>query len=124
MLKSIDKLIKNMGECSPDIMTAVPRFYQNLFQKINSNFNKTKGIKKYLINKTLELGKKKLLKVKTSFLESLIQKICDQTVRKKIKSQFGGSLKAFISGGGALDERSWKIFKCYWFANTPRLWSH
>ena len=51
-----------MSECSPDIMTAVPRFYQNLYQKINSNFNKTKGLKKYLINKTLELGKKKLLK--------------------------------------------------------------
>ena len=29
--------------------------------------------------------------------------ICDILVRKKIKSQFGGSLKAFISGGGALD---------------------
>ena len=107
--ESIDKLIKNMGECSPDIMTAVPRFYQNLFQKINSNFNKTKGIKKYLINKTIELGKKKLLKVKTSFFESLIQKICDHTVRKKIKSQFGGSLKAFISGGGALDDEVGKF---------------
>ena len=101
--ESIDKLIKNMGECSPDIMTAVPRFYQNLFQKINSNFNKTSGIKKYLINKTLELGKKKLLKIKISYLDKIIQKICDLTVRKKIKTQFGGSLKAFISGGGALD---------------------
>ena len=45
--ESIEKLIKNMTECSPDIMTAVPRFYQNLYQKINSNFNKTKGLKKY-----------------------------------------------------------------------------
>ena len=33
--ESIDKLIKNMSECSPHIMTAVPRFYQNLYQKIN-----------------------------------------------------------------------------------------
>ena len=102
--ESIDKLIKNMEECGPDIMTAVPRFYQNLFQKINLNFSKTKGLKKYLINKTLELGKKKLLKLRISFLDSLIQKICDLTVRKKIKAQFGGSLKAFISGGGALDQ--------------------
>ena len=38
--ESIEKLIKNMNDCSPDIMTAVPRFYQNLFQKINSNFEK------------------------------------------------------------------------------------
>lgn len=56
--ESIDKLIKNMSDCSPEIMTAVPRFYQNLFQKINSNFNKTKGFKKFLINKTVELRKK------------------------------------------------------------------
>ena len=101
--ESIDKLIKNMGDCGPDIMTAVPRFYQNLYQKINSSFNKAKGIKKFLINKTLELGKKRLQKKKTSFLENILQKICDLTVRKKIKAQFGGSLKAFISGGGALD---------------------
>ena len=33
--ESMDKLIKNMSDCSPEIMTAVPRFYQNLYQKIN-----------------------------------------------------------------------------------------
>src|SRR6056300_692601 len=88
--ESIDKLIKNMNDCNPEIMTAVPRFYQNLFQKINSNFDKTTGFKKFLINKTVELGKKIIQKKKLSKAE-------------KIKSQFGGSLKAFISGGGALD---------------------
>ena len=102
--ESIDKLIKNMSECSPDIMTAVPRFYQNLFQKISVNFDKTKGFKKYLINKMLVLGKKRLLRKKLSFLESCENLICEKLVRKKIKSQFGGSLKAFISGGGALDK--------------------
>ena len=102
--ESIDKLIKNMAECSPDVMTAVPRFYQNLYQKINSNFNKSDGIKKFLIDKTLQLGKKRLFKKETTFLEDIFQKICDRTVRKKIKEQFGGSLKAFISGGGALDQ--------------------
>ena len=102
--ESIDKLIKNMSECSPDIMTAVPRFYQNLFQKISGNFNKVKGIKKYLINKMLVLGKKKLFKEKLSFLENVENLICEKLVRKKIKSKFGGSLKAFISGGGALDK--------------------
>jgi long-chain acyl-CoA synthetase len=107
--ESIDKLIKNMSECGPDIMTAVPRFYQNLHQKINSNFNKAKGIKKFLINNTIKLGTKNLLKKKTSFLENIIQKICDHTVRKKIKAQFGGSLKAFISGGGALDQEVGKF---------------
>jgi long-chain acyl-CoA synthetase len=57
--ESIEKLIKNMNDCSPEIMTAVPRFYQNLYQKINVTFNKVKGIKRSLINQTISLGKKK-----------------------------------------------------------------
>ena len=93
-----------MSDCSPDIMTAVPRFYQNLYQKISVNFNKAKGFKKYLINKMLVLGKKKLFKKKLSTFEKFENFICEKLVRKKIKSQFGGSLKAFISGGGALDK--------------------
>ena len=53
--ESIDKLIKNMNECSPEIMTAVPRFYQNLYQKINSSFSRATGLKKILVNLTLYL---------------------------------------------------------------------
>ena len=102
--ESIEKLIKNMGNCSPEIMTAVPRFYQNLHQKINTNFSKATGIKKFLINQTIKLGNKKLNRERFSFIESLINFVCDLLVRKKIKEQFGGNLKAFISGGGALDK--------------------
>ena len=102
--ESIEKLIKNMGNCSPEIMTAVPRFYQNLHQKINTNFSKAVGIKKFLINQTIKLGNKKLNREPFSLIESLTNFICDLLVRKKIKKQFGGNLKAFISGGGALDK--------------------
>ena len=102
--ESIEKLIKNMGNCSPEIMTAVPRFYQNLHQKINTNFSKAVGIKKFLINQTIKLGNKKLNREPFSLIESLTNFICDLLVRKKIKEQFGGNLKAFISGGGALDK--------------------
>jgi len=102
--ESMEKLIKNMGNCSPEIMTAVPRFYQNLHQKINTNFSKAVGIKKFLINQTIKLGNKKLNREPFLLIESLINFVCDLLVRKKIKEQFGGNLKAFISGGGALDK--------------------
>ncbi len=102
--ESIEKLIKNMNDCSPEIMTAVPRFYQNLYQKINATFNKAKGIKKSLINQTVSLGKKKLNKKKLSIIENLLNLLCEKLVRKKIKNQFGGNLRAFVSGGGALDK--------------------
>ncbi len=102
--ESIEKLIKNMNDCKPQLMTAVPRFYQNLFQKINVSFNKAVGLKKKLILKMLELGTKKINKQSLTILEKLIDNILEKIVRKKIKSQFGGELKTFVSGGGALDK--------------------
>ncbi len=102
--ESIEKLIKNMNDCSPEIMTAVPRFYQNLYQKINSSFNKATGFKKVLVQKMLNLGLKKIKKEPLNFIEKIQDRILDKIVRKKIKSQFGGSLKTFVSGGGALDK--------------------
>tara|TARA_B100001540_G_scaffold245973_1_gene221200 strand:- start:138 stop:1841 length:1704 start_codon:yes stop_codon:yes gene_type:complete len=101
--ESIEKLVKNMNDCSPEIMTAVPRFYQNLYQKINSNFKKATGFKKVLINQTVKLGTKKIKKENLSFVEKILNIILDKLVRSKIKKQFGGKLKTFVSGGGALD---------------------
>ena len=102
--ESLEKLITNMAIAKPIIMTAVPRFYQNLFNKINLNFKNQRGLKKLLISQTLILGKKKLEGNKLDLKERLVDLICEVTVRKKIRNQFGGRLKAFVSGGGALDK--------------------
>ncbi|MDC0511206.1 long-chain fatty acid--CoA ligase [Pelagibacteraceae bacterium] len=102
--ESLEKLISNMSIAKPTIMTAVPRFYQNLFIKININFEKQRGLKKKLIDKTLVLGKKILLKENLSIDEKILNLICYILVRKKIQNQFGGNLQAFVSGGGALDK--------------------
>jgi len=102
--ESLEKLISNMSLAKPTIMTAVPRFYQNLFTKININFEKQTGFRKKLINQTLNLGKKILKKERLNLKEKLINFLCDKLVRKKIRGQFGGNLKAFVSGGGALDQ--------------------
>jgi long-chain acyl-CoA synthetase len=102
--ESLEKLISNMSVAKPTIMTAVPRFYQNLYIKINMNFEKQVGIKRKLINSTLELGKKTLKKENLSLSEKIKNYICYNLVRKKIQNQFGGNLQAFVSGGGALDQ--------------------
>jgi len=102
--ESLEKLISNMGIAKPTIMTAVPRFYQNLYTKINMNFEKQSGIKRKLINQTLNLGKKILKKEELKLSEKILNFLCEKLVRKKIRKQFGGNLQAFVSGGGALDQ--------------------
>jgi long-chain acyl-CoA synthetase len=84
-------------------MTAVPRFYTNLVHKIKINLQNQSSFKKMIFNKALELGEKKLLFKKMNFFEKFINFLLEIIVRKKIKSQFGGKIKAFISGGGPLD---------------------
>ena len=103
--ESLEKLLPNMAFARPTIMTAVPRFYQNLYSKISFNFSKQKGLKKKLIENTILLGTKNLNKEVLSFKEKIINFLCEILVRKKIKKQFGGKLKAFVSGGGALDQK-------------------
>jgi long-chain acyl-CoA synthetase len=103
--ESLEKLISNMNDAKPTIMTAVPRFYQNIYTKININFNKQTGLKKFLIFLTLQIGKKILKKENLKINEKLINFLCENLVRKKIHKQFGGNLQAFISGGGALDKK-------------------
>ena len=99
----IEKLLENISQAKPTIMTAVPRFYQNLYNKISMNMKKATGIKSKLIQLTINLGKKKLLEKKMSLFEIFLNGLVDVLVRKKVKKQFGGNLKAFVSGGGALD---------------------
>jgi len=103
--ESLEKLISNMSIAKPTIMTAVPRFYQNLYNKINMNFEKQTGVKKKLINNTINLGKKILKKEELTLGEKIINFLCNILVRKKIQKQFGGNLQAYVSGGGALDQK-------------------
>ena len=103
--EKIEKLLDNISEAKPTIMTAVPRFYQNLYNKININMKKATGLKKKLIEVTINLGKKKLLNKEMNLFEKIINYVVNILVRKKVKKQFGGNLKAFVSGGGALDKK-------------------
>lgn len=101
--ESLDKLMSNLKIAKPTIMTAVPRFYTNLVNKIKINLQNQSHLKKIIFQKTLQLGEKKVLGTQMSFFEKIINFILDLIVRKKIKNQFGGKIKAFISGGGPLD---------------------
>ena len=101
--EGIDKLVVNMGEVSPHFMTAVPRFYDSLHTRISQGLKKQGKLSQTLFATTLRLGKKKYHGEKLSFFEGITNSIMDKIVRRKVNKRFGGSLKALISGGSALN---------------------
>ena len=100
----IEKLLENIKIAKPHVLTAVPRFYNNLYNKMLSTAKKASNIKKKLFFKTIELGKKEFSGVKLTIIEKILNSILNNLVRKKIINNFGGNLKAFVSGGGPLDK--------------------
>jgi long-chain acyl-CoA synthetase len=103
--KSIETLLPTIKIAQPHIMTAVPRFYNNLHAKMKINLKNQSNLKQNLFNKTIQLGTKRFKNIKLSFSENIFNLILDKLVRKKVKNNFGGRLEAFISGGGPLDRQ-------------------
>ena len=103
--KSIETLLPTIKIAKPHIMTAVPRFYNNLFAKLQINLKTQSQFKQNLFNQAILLGTKKLHQQKLSISEKIFDFLLDKLVRKKVLNNFGGRLKAFVSGGGPLDSR-------------------
>ena len=101
--EGLDKLLINMSETKPHFMTAVPRFYDSLHTRISQGLKKQSRISQGLFSVTIKLGEKQYYGKSMNFYESTFNKILDKLVRRKVNKRFGGSLKALISGGAALN---------------------
>ena len=106
-----DQIVNDLLSVKPSLMTAVPRLYEVLHKKINNQLSNQSKITQKLFSKTIELGTKKFEKHELLFIEKLQDFVLDKLVRKKIQKKFGGNLKAFISGGAALNEQVGLFFQ-------------
>jgi len=102
--ESVDRLVENMAEVRPTIMTAVPRLYEAMHGRIQRTMAGQKGLRKKMFERAVELGAKKYEKPGSlSFGERVVDALLDKLVRRKIAKRFGGRLKFFVSGGAPLN---------------------
>jgi long-chain acyl-CoA synthetase len=102
--ESVEKLVDNMAEARPTIMTAVPRLYEAMHQKIMRGLAKASPFRRRMFDLAYKLGRKNYEKPGTlTPVEHLQNLICEVLVRRKVRQRFGGRLKAFVSGGAALN---------------------
>ena len=102
--EGIDKLAQNMGEVHPTLMTAVPRLYEVMHDRIRHGVKQKGGLSEKLFELTTTLGRKEYENPESlSMFERIQNKLMTKLVRKKVKDRFGGQLKALISGGAPLN---------------------
>ncbi len=98
-----DTLATNLVEVRPTIMTAVPRLYETMHQRIRLAIERERGLKRTLFERAVAIGRKRLAGEPLSVAERLIDPVLDRLVRDKVRARFGGHLKAMISGGAPLN---------------------
>ena len=100
----VDKLSADMAVAKPTIMTAVPRLYEVMHDRIRRGVTSAGGRKQALFERTVALGRKRYEGAEGLTLsERMTDALLTLLVRRKVKAGFGGRLKALVSGGAPLN---------------------
>ncbi len=109
--EGLEALGRNMIEARPTIMTAVPRLYEMLQDRITRGVRQAGGMKEKLFFKTVDLGCRRYDDAKgLGLLDRVTDSLLTVLVRKKVARRFGGRLKAMVSGGAPLNPDVGKFF--------------
>jgi len=98
-----ETLATNLLEVRPTIMTAVPRLYETLHQRIRHGIQRERGLKRRLFEQAVACGRKRLAGERRRLSEAAMDPLLERLVRDKVRARFGGRLKAMISGGAPLN---------------------
>lgn len=108
--ESIEKMVDNVKEVQPTVMTAVPRLFEKVYDKIVSKGNEQTGIKKMIFFWALELGLKFEPYGKNGSWYELQLKLARKLVFKKWQEGLGGKLELMVSGSAPLQPRLSRVF--------------
>lgn len=100
--ESTDQIAANLVEVSPTLMTAVPRLYEVLHDRIMRGVRAKGGLSEKLFMAAVRLGTKRLAGKRLLPHEFVLNLIVDKLVRTKVRQRLGGRLEYFVSGGAAL----------------------
>ena len=108
--ESIEKLTENAQEVKPEVMTAVPRLYEKIYDKIILKGEDLSGIKKKLFFWAVNLGLKYEPYGANGWWYEKQLGIARKLIFSKWQAALGGELKLMVSGSAALQPRLTRIF--------------
>jgi long-chain acyl-CoA synthetase len=108
--ESIEKMSDNLKEVRPNVMTAVPRLYEKVFDKIYARGEDISGIKQKLFYWSIETALKYEPYGANGWWYERKLKIARKLVLSKIKEGLGGRLDLMVSGSAALQPRLTRFF--------------
>jgi long-chain acyl-CoA synthetase len=101
--ESLEKLAANIEEVHPSIMVVVPRLFEVLRARMQKTIEKQGGLAPRLLSAAERIGRKRYESGRLSLLDRPLDFVIDRTLRAKVRTRFGGRLKAMVAGGAPLN---------------------
>lgn len=114
--ESLETISDNLKEIKPEVMTAVPRLLEKVYDKIYAKGADLTGIKKKLFFWAVELGLEFEPYGQNGWWYEFKLKIARKLIFSKWQEALGGNLMAIASGSAALQPRLARVFNA---ANLP-----
>ncbi len=108
--ESIEKVSDNLKEVKPNVMTAVPRLYEKIYDKIYAKGEELSGIKKMLFYWAIKVGLQFEPYGANGWWYEKKLSIARKLIFSKWQAGFGGNLKLMVSGSAPLQTRLTKVF--------------
>jgi long-chain acyl-CoA synthetase len=108
--ESIDKISVNIKEVKPNVITAVPRLLEKVYDSIYAKGTELTGIKKMLFFWAINLGLHYKPYGENGFWYEFQLKIARKLIFSKWKEGLGGNLDLMVSGSAALQPRLARVF--------------
>lgn len=108
--ESIEAMSDNLKEVKPNVMTAVPRLYEKVYDKIVAKGAELTGLKKSLFFWAIDIGLKyEPYGANGWWYEKQLQ-LARKLIFSKWQEGLGGNLELMVSGSAALQPRLTRIF--------------
>lgn len=108
--ESIEKMSDNLKEVRPHVMTAVPRLYEKVFDKIYGRGEELSGVKQKLFYWAIDVALEYEPYGANGWWYERKLKIARKLIFSKIKDGLGGRLDLMVSGSAALQSRLTRFF--------------
>lgn len=108
--ESLEKIGENIKEVKPNIISAVPRLLEKVYDKIYAKGDDLTGIKRALFFWSVNLGLRFEPYEANGFWYEFQLKIARKLVFSKWKEGLGGNLEVMVSGSAALQPRLARVF--------------
>ena len=108
--ESLETISDNLKEVQPDMMTAVPRLLEKVYDKIYARGNDLSGIKQKLFYWAVNLGLQYQPYGQNGFWYEFKLKIARKLIFSKWKEALGGNLSLIASGSAPLQPRLAQVF--------------